>query len=605
MNVRYPDCFASIGRSRWVLKSHPLNPEKQGVIDWSTLGVCGYGTKHQRTYLVKSAKELLCAYAQYSKRSGLSPSTVPGVFAKIRRLVKWMVSRELWRFGQLSEQDIVDFLSHISDGIQLSEQTFQRYVMIFNAMWTLRGEYAGALRTDPAFLSGQIATSFDLGKRRAWKPIDEAAALALIHDALQWIELTTPIVQSIVDEIWKDSRKCVGLNKQDRARVMNAAFQRIERSDEYAQLRRLVGVEMKDARQTVRRLLALCEGAAAVVLLFLVGMRVSELLSLTISSMKTQLHSDGHTYQYLSGVAAKKKGVRRLWVATPQVRAALQSMDTLLAGPRSASKQDWLFISFCGTTVLPLPGRRVVRMLSQTIGKRLRLFANAEFRSGQPACGRLHPHAARKTFARFVVLRDKRALEALAHHYGHVHREYTDTNYIGHDLELAALLSEENRRDLANGLRDILKSSNLSGKGSRSLRKMGDEIGDLATFRGKKALARTVERLIEEGVTLAPCDWGYCVYVQSMSACAGDTVGPNPVERSPDVCGGCANLVVTETHRSWWSVRAQDMQVFLSRQDINEQSRLVVARRHAIAGKILSSLNENRKSLEEAHSEKE
>jgi hypothetical protein len=54
----------------------------------------------------------------------------------------------------------------------------------------------------------------------------------------------------------------------------------------------------------------------------------------------------------------------------------------------------------------------------------------------------------------------------LAHHYGHAHRIFTDSNYVGGDIELAAMISEENRRDLAEGLTEILRSSNLSGKAS-------------------------------------------------------------------------------------------------------------------------------------------
>ncbi|WP_161789590.1 tyrosine-type recombinase/integrase [Janthinobacterium lividum] len=597
------DCFAVMGRTRWVLRPNPLNPEREGVIDWSTLELSGIGTKHQRAYLAKSAKELLVAYVRNAKRNALSPSTVPGIFTKIRRLVRWMVEREIWRFAQLSEQNIADFLAGLTDGNQLSEQTFQRYVTLLNSMWKLKSDYVGAIRIDPIFLANRVELFSGLEKRKMWKAINEDAALHLIRDALQWVSVTAPIVQIVVGQIWSASRKCIGLSKHGRAKLMNEAFGRIERSEEYAELRHFVGTDGGNPRHALRRLLALSEGAAAIILLFLVGMRVSELLSLTTGSIKTQLHSDGHTYEYLSGVAAKKRGLQRLWIASSSVKAALTSVEALFSGPRSTSKGNWLFIAFSGTNALPLPGRRITRMGGQTIGKRLRLFADAEFRSGQPACGRLHPHAARKTFARFVVLRDKRALGALAHHYGHVHREYTDTNYIGSDLELAALISEENRRDLANGLTDILKSKNLSGKASKSLRSMKGEMGDTSSFAGKKALARTVQKLIDEGVTLAPCDWGYCVYVQSMSACGGDIDGPNPIERTPDVCSGCANFVVTEAHRSWWNLRAKEAQAFLLRQDIDEQSRLVVLRRNAVAEKLLSNLNDNHHNLAEVPGE--
>jgi hypothetical protein len=137
-------------------------------------------------------------------------------------------------------------------------------------------------------------------------------------------------------------------------------------------------------------------------------------------------------------------------------------------------------------------------MYSGTISKKMKVFANAKFRDDAPLTARLHPHAARKTFARFVVLRDKRALGALAHHYGHTHRLYTDTNYIGSDIELATMISEENRRDLAVGLTDILRSSNLSGKASGLLRAVVTNETQSRSLRGRKAIARLAERLIDE-----------------------------------------------------------------------------------------------------------
>jgi hypothetical protein len=108
---------------------------------------------------------------------------------------------------------------------------------------------------------------------------------------------------------------------------------------------------------------------------------------------------------------------------------------------------------------------------------------------------------------------------------------------------------------------------------------------------GRRVIEKMVDRLIDEGVTLAPCDWGYCVYAQAFSACGGDSAGPNPVERAPDVCGKCTNFVVTERHRSWWEERVRDASVFLSHQGLTGQSIAVIERRRDTAEQILRKLN--------------
>ncbi|WP_316677978.1 hypothetical protein [Ralstonia chuxiongensis] len=229
-----------------------------------------------------------------------------------------------------------------------------------------------------------------------------------------------------------------------------------------------------------------------------------------------------------------------------------------------------------------------------SVGKRIKMFADAPHRCSSPAVVRLHPHVARKTFARFVVLRDKRALEALSYHFGHTHMMITDGCYVGADIELAKLMNEEARKDLAHGLEDILRSGALAGKASRSLQTFMRD-AQSGRYRGRRTLQSLVSKLINEGVQLAPCDWGYCVYSQSLSACRGTASGPNEENRSPEVCAMCANFVVTEKHRLWWSERQERDALFLSENGIPEQSRQWVSRRQAGTEKVLHELNERRR----------
>lgn len=184
--------------------------------------------------------------------------------------------------------------------------------------------------------------------------------------------------------------------------------------------------------------------------------------------------------------------------------------------------------------------------------------------------------------------RDKNALEALSYHYGHVHKAITDGSYGGSDIELRALLSEESRKDLGRALTDLIGSDQIAGKGGAAIRALRQEV----KFRGKKGLKFLVEKLISEGVQLAPCNWGYCVYCRALSACRGDDSGPNEANRSPDVCAGCANFAATEHHRLWWEVRFERDERFLQRTGLGEQTITIVTRRLNNTVQILKHLND-------------
>jgi hypothetical protein len=119
--------------------------------------------------------------------------------------------------------------------------------------------------------------------------------------------------------------------------------------------------------------------------------------------------------------------------------------------------------------------------------------------------------------------------------------------------------------------------------------KLKDE--QIAKFKGKRGTSTLVDKLINDGVQLAPCDWGYCVYSQALSSCLGDAKGPNESRRSPDVCSGCANFAVTEKHRGWWEARFTRDEKFLLQEELPEQTVVWVRERKTRTAKILAGLN--------------
>jgi hypothetical protein len=107
--MQFSGDFIKVSRNRWDFQPTPLRPDRILEIDWAKLIPDKVGTKHQREYLIKSCGQFLSAWILSSRTGQLSGGSVVGIYSKIKRLVNWMVVRNVWRFGELSKIDISDF----------------------------------------------------------------------------------------------------------------------------------------------------------------------------------------------------------------------------------------------------------------------------------------------------------------------------------------------------------------------------------------------------------------------------------------------------------------------------------------------------------------
>jgi hypothetical protein len=331
--------------------------------------------------------------------------------------------------------------------------------------------------------------------------------------------------------------------------------------------------------KTISLAMTITEGACAFLLLVLVGFRASELLSLNRDCLVLERSLDNSTMGYLRGVAAKRSGRSRRWIADAPVQAVIETLLAFTEYVRTGTRKvrsNALLLSRSTGSPLFWVGSNPKRWEHGTLQKRLRAFACSKLRKDKVHVAHLHPHMLRKTFAQLAVLRDKSMLEPVSAQLGHAHRLFTDANYVGMDHPLVQMIKEEDRKELARGLETLLTSRAVGGKAAAGLDGVRAQV---AKFRGRKTLVALIDTLIDKGVVLAPCDWGFCVYSRDYSACGGDERGPNTITRSPDVCAGCQNLFVTDKHLLWWSDRARDQQEFLKRRNVPLQSREIVEKK--------------------------
>lgn len=344
----------------------------------------------------------------------------------------------------------------------------------------------------------------------------------------------------------------------------------------------------------VRLLINRIQEACFVTIAYLVGARVSEILTLEADCIEEHPSADGsEEFAYLRGrifkTAADEIGTQHLWPAPPPVRRAVEVLHRLSEPYRAETGRSELWLSLAGNGIISQGTPEVITANSLIIRLNERFAPFVDLPCNEDGSAwHLTTHQGRKTFARFVGKRDRTGLHALQHHFGHVTRIMTDSAYVGTDFDLGELVDAQTLEETRTALEELLTSARLGGKAGQlmSLR---------SRFRGRTRdgeLAAYVDFLIEDsGMRLGVCDWGYCVYRAETAACMGDERGPNPLWRTESTCASCANFAVTDRHRTVWQTRLERNLALIGDQRLGEASRALASTRIAECERILSDLS--------------
>lgn len=584
----------------WYLATSDFYEDGEAAIDWREILPLD-GTPAERSALLKSLKELVVALIEYPVTKGrarLAHSTVLLWCRQLRYLVRWMATQDIWSFDKLRPDHLLKFLmtrrERHGQGAP-SDATWHAYILLYRRMWELRGKYSLPLSVNP----GLIEADAKLLRGRAARPfkaVPEEVALPLINDAIEWLQRMGPFMARAAEELWQEKRLAAPLAPRVRTQRIRVVYERLCNTPEASELAGALCIQGPVHYRQLCQAMTITLGAAVTLLLFMVGLRVGELVRLDVDCLEEQESPTGLPITFIKGVAAKASGRKRRWVAGEPLPSVIAWLRSVFHLARTESNSVALFLTRSQGSMVPDPTTTARRLGGTMPIILMQAFAQAPFRAGRPVAVRLHPHAARKTFAKFVVKRDKKALEALSAHYGHAYREFTDGVYVGTDFELMQLLEEEDREDLARTLTNLLSSSRTAGKAAARIEEYRQAHRTDPAFAGKAGLRPLVESLVAKGIKMAPCSWGYCVYSESHSACQGDAIGPNEILRAPDVCATCANFVVTQEHHAWWNDRVRREEQFLVRKGLSVQATELVEKRLKDSKTILRGLVVERNS---------
>jgi integrase len=365
------------------------------------------------------------------------------------------------------------------------------------------------------------------------------------------------------------------------------------------------GVQRILCMQNLSDLVNLLYAACFVVLSYLTGARVNEVLHLRSGCAQLRRSEDGERSSEITVIVgalfkhqAAYHGCSHEWVAPDAALHAISVLEALSAPHRHQSGRTELWLrgrtqdrSGGATEWQRTPnGPYPVRLTTPTVIKNtLRQYVHWLYLP--PFKGKPWPltaREARKTFARFVALRDRTGLHALAQQLGHRDRSMTDSGYAGTDYALEREIDAEVLEQSVLAWEHMLCAPQLGGSAGREI------LAKRPQFRGTRAKANIkayAHTLVEAGLVLGVCDWGYCVYRQEYSACHGNVVGPNPVHREPSTCARCLNFVVSASHRPYWLGQQQRYEQLLNVPALPTQTLKIARERLEEARRVLHAFD--------------
>jgi integrase len=531
-------------------------------------------------------------------RRHLHDGTLTSLFKGLRLLIRWMADQGYRRFADLDREASERFLAAMAQrrnpkGEPIAAVTLDQYRRLLILIYLQGARYPAAAIGDPfPGVTGMFKKS-----DRGWLPYTpDAIAVPLLSSALR-------LIGPAADDVLALYAHAQGAYDAALASGLSPTKASFKVTDAIAsfRFRILPGEDIPwqpapvISTKTVRQLVDRLYDACFVVVAYLIGARVSEILGLHLGCIEHHDSAAGdERFAYLAGRIYKTErghhGAAHRWVAPEPVVRAITVMERLSEPLRRRSGRSELFLITSSTGLIG-PAVEIDLPIVATIIRRLNMlfapFIGLPLHEGEP--WHLNTHQGRKTFARFVGKRDRTGLHALQAHLGHVTRVMTDRGYVGTDFTLDELIDRHAQEETRAALEEMLTASALGGKAGRT-------IAARSRFRGRTRdgdVQAYVDFLMAEtDLRLGVCDWGYCVYRPETSACFGGEVGPNPVLRTETTCSTCANFAVTARHQPVWRARREHNLKLLEQPALNADSRALAEARIAECDRILAQLYE-------------
>lgn len=562
----------------------------QNRLNWNvTLADGSRLTDPQHACLLDAAKRFLWSMVNDPPRGRKrwSPSTLCSCGGRLIVILRWMIAEGYASFATLDGPAVERLRAWLRTRQGVSAErliapgTIMLYLRVLKDLYRQRAKLAEAPGYDPLPIETAHEAAGVTQASKGWIPfIPDAVAVDLLSKALDWVTHHPEPILTAYDT-WHAAfaeSKAAGI-------AWRQSFKRALTALTHKGLRGPKG-EVINGALVMRRLVAHLTDACFIVVAGLVGMRVSEILSMEDSCIEHKpIGETGVGQAYVKARMFKTvddaSGRMEHWLAPEPVVRAVEILERLSLPMRKASDQRKLFL------IKNMRGD-IVPVTTHDIGIRIRQFAayvGVPHHEGKP--WHFSPHQFRKTFARFIARRERSQLLALSDHFKHASVAMTAKGYVGNDFDLKELIDRESQVETARALDRFLTSDRLAGR-------MGERItAENAAFRGRAGVQ--VRRdyigfvLAETDLRVHACDYGWCVFQAEMARCGGVT-GPSEAARNPSTCLGCANFVVDERHRNYWQDRLRRNETLLDK--ASALSRAVLDKAIGECNRVLALIGE-------------
>jgi integrase len=556
--------------------------------------------------LLESARQLIALIRTRGSDSHLPQraSSVAYHFNQLRRLIQWMHEEHVERFAELEGADVLRFLGMVSrrKGLRgtVSGSTVKAYLKLLRYLHHFREEIPDGLSFDPLLMGTPAPTDRRHHGVRRYTP--DEISVPLIQGAIALLESGAIDIlrarEIYVDTLAKARR---GSSEDPKAHALAARH-----ALRHVSIDTPCGTLRIDSLRALSDLIEHLYSACFIVISYLVGPRASEVLHLQAGCLQVRFPGEGSTATDLVVMAGRifkheaYHGRVHEWVVADTVVHAISVLEALSAPHRLHSGRNDLWLRGRGRgrqlTVTEWQRGHAATGLPTTdfLTAHLNRFAKwlgVPTHEGVP--WHLTTHQGRRTFIRFAALRDRSAIFALAQHLGHRDPAITDRCYVGTDYALDAEIGAEVLEQSVNAWEHMLSAPALGGRAGSEILAKRPEFGGVRMKDDVKAYARM---LVEAGLTLGVCDWGFCVYRQEYSACRGNAAGPNPVHREPSSCARCKNFVVSAQHRTYWRDQMSRHQALLNEPALPTQTLKIARQRLEEARAMIQSIDSSPRS---------
>ena len=595
--------------TRWCFApTNLLEEEARQQIRWDfTVPRGGRFTDAKHAPLLETAKKLIALVRSRSLFSGLPrrARTACGYFVHLRLFLRWMDKEGFGRFAEVDADAVLRYRHAVGQRpsrrrASILPATQLTHLSVLAHLYYLRDELGDGLPNDPFIDRSARRLTGAYGTAPGGRHTPDAVAVPLVQKSIDYLEggaIDVLRAREIYTLAMAEASGRFRTNGNCNRHVLEA-LGRIAITTPWG-VQRIFRIQ--DLRDAIDMLYAAC----FVVIAYLVGPRVNELLHLRAGCVvpRTTQGVGGPTQiEVMTGTLFKHEsgyyGRPHEWVIPQAAVHAVSVLEALSAPNRLRTGRGELWLrARAGTGPKGAmewqqdpPGKLPIRLvLSSTIAHCLEQYVrwlNLPPHEGKP--WPLSAREGRKTFARFAALRDRTCLFALAQHLGHRDRSMTDSGYAGTDYSLEREIRAEVLEQSVAAWEHMLSAPQLGGRAGAEILAKRPQFRGLRMKSQIKSYART---LVEAGLVLGVCDYGYCVYRQEYSACRGTTTGPNPVYREPSTCARCLNFVVSTPHRPYWEGQLERCETFLREPALPTQTLKIVRERLEEAQAIIRSIS--------------